>query len=143
MLQIPHPVYDQIRRHSEDTYPNECCGILLGQLNSAIKSITEAIPTPNTSPTPARHYEISSKDLVRILSEAHAAEREVLGFYHCHPDHPAQPSSTDLAEAHWLGCSYLVTAVVQGRATDTHAFHLAGRSEDDKYFDQEEILILE
>ena len=143
MLQISQSVYDQIRRHSEDTYPHECCGILLGILEDPSKTVTRAIPTPNASPTPARHYEIASKDLVRILRKAHDAGREVLGFYHSHPDHPAQPSATDLAEAHWLGCSYLITAIAQGHATDTHAFHLAGRSEENKYFEQEEILVLE
>jgi proteasome lid subunit RPN8/RPN11 len=94
MLQIPRTIYDQIRQQGEADYPNESCGILLGIVppetaNAAMKLILEAIPTPNTSPSPTRHYEIAPKDLVRILREAHIAGREVLGFYHSHPDHPA------------------------------------------------------
>ena len=30
MLTIPQPLYDQLRAHGEETYPNECCGIILG-----------------------------------------------------------------------------------------------------------------
>jgi proteasome lid subunit RPN8/RPN11 len=145
MLQLPQPIYDQIRQHGEAAYPSESCGILLGhflsQETGAVKSVTQAIFTPNASPSPARHYEIAPKELIRILREARTAGREVLGFYHSHPDHPAEPSPTDLAEAHWLGCSYLITAIVKGRATDTRAFHLAGKIEEDKRFEAEEVAI--
>ena len=61
--------------------------------------------------------------------------------YHSHPDHPAQWSATDFAEAHWLGCSYVITAVAQGKATVTNSFLLAGATEEDKRFDQETILV--
>jgi proteasome lid subunit RPN8/RPN11 len=37
------------------------------------------------------------------------------GFYHSHPDHPVQWSPTDFAEAHWLGCSYVITEAAQGK----------------------------
>ena len=143
MLKIPAPIYDQIRQHGEAAYPNECCGILLGILDDACKTVTQAIPTENSSATPANHYRIAPSDLIQTLREIRSSGLEIAGFYHSHPGHPAQPSTTDLTEAHWLGCSYLITTIVQGRATDTHAFHLAGRNEEDKYFDQEEILILE
>ena len=143
MLQIPRTIYDQIRQHGEADYPHECCGILLGALTPEAKSVLQVIPTPNASPTPTRHYEIAPKDLIRILREAHAAGREVLGFYHSHPDHPAQPSTTDLAEAHWLGCSYLITAVMQGHAIATNSFHLAGITEENKHFEAQDILIAE
>jgi proteasome lid subunit RPN8/RPN11 len=141
MLQLPQSSYDQIRQHGEAAYPSESCGILLGGMNGAVKSVIQAIPTPNASPSPARHYEIDSKDLIRILREARAGGQEVLGFYHSHPDHPAEPSPTDLAEAHWLGCSYLITAIVQGRATATRAFHLAGKTEEGKHFEPEAMSI--
>jgi proteasome lid subunit RPN8/RPN11 len=154
MLQIPQPLYDQIRRHGESAYPHESCGVLLGQLNDpghvATRTITHAIPVPNRSATPARHYEIDPKDLVRILREASPtgleaspeASPEILGFYHSHPDHPAQPSPTDLAEAHWLGSSYLITAIDQGTATSTNSFHLTGPREEDKHFEPEELHLL-
>jgi hypothetical protein len=65
------------------------------------------------------------------------------GFYHSHPDHPAQWSPTDFAEAHWLGCSYVITAVAQGKATVTNSFLLAGVTEEDKRFENENIELIE
>jgi len=59
---------------------------------------------------------------------------EIVGFYHSHPDHPAQPSPTDLEHAHWIGCSYVITAVAHGTAMDTRSFCLSGTREEDKHF---------
>jgi proteasome lid subunit RPN8/RPN11 len=138
-LQLPQSIYDQIREHGEASYPDECCGILLGILTPEVKLVTRAIVTINASATPHNHYQIASKDLIRIDRESRQADAQILGFYHSHPDHPAQPSATDLAEAHWLGCSYLITTVAQGHATITNSFYLAGQSEEDKHFEAEAI----
>jgi proteasome lid subunit RPN8/RPN11 len=60
---------------------------------------------------------------------------EIAGFYHSHPDHPAKWSARDFAEAHWIGCAYVITEVARGRAEATHAFLLAGNTEEDKRFE--------
>ena len=61
---------------------------------------------------------------------------EIAGFYHSHPDHAAQWSLTDLAEAHWLGCCYIITSVAKGKAGATNSFLLTGESEEEKRFEQ-------
>jgi len=30
-LEISDAVYNQLRKHGEETYPHECCGVLLGK----------------------------------------------------------------------------------------------------------------
>jgi proteasome lid subunit RPN8/RPN11 len=65
-----------------------------------------------------------------------------VGFYHSHPDHPARWSQTDLAEAHWWGCAYVITSVETGHATSTCSFVLAGASEEHKRLEPEEITVL-
>jgi proteasome lid subunit RPN8/RPN11 len=82
-------------------------------------------------------------ELVRIEREARRQGLEIAGFYHSHPDHPAQWSATDLAEAHWLGCSYVITAVERGKAAATNSFLLDGTTEEDKHFEQQVIEIEE
>ena len=64
--------------------------------------------------SPANRYHISPSELVRIQRDALLAGHDIVGFYHSHPDHPAQWSATDLAEAHWTGCSYVITSVEKG-----------------------------
>jgi proteasome lid subunit RPN8/RPN11 len=141
-LSIPRPVYDALRAHGEQTYPGECCGALLGQANPQGWHITAAVPAVNIRAATANtRYEIAPVELVRIQREAHRHGLEIAGFYHSHPDHPAHWSPTDLAEAHWLGCSYVITEVAQGRALQTRSFRLAGTTEEEKRFEQQTILV--
>ena len=63
------------------------------------------------------------------------------GFYHSHPDHPARWSLTDFQEAHWIGCSYVITAVEKGKAAVTNSFTLTGTSEEDKALVDEPIVV--
>src|SRR5204862_1515819 len=58
--------------------------------------------------SPQNRYNIDPKELVHIQREGREREEDIIGFYHSHPDHPAQWSKTDLAEAHWFGCSYVI-----------------------------------
>ena len=98
-----------------------------------------AIPCVNARrDSPSDRYAIDPKDLIRIQREARECGWDIAGFYHSHPDHPAQWSSTDLAEAHWLGCSYVITSVASGQATETRSFRLAGAA-DEKRFEEEPI----
>ena len=79
-------------------------------------------------------YHIAPQELVAAQRAGRKKGLDIVGFYHSHPDHPAQWSVTDFAEAHWLGCSYVITAVAQGRAGVTNSFLLRGTGEDDKQF---------
>ena len=140
MLKINPKDYAEIRRHSEETYPHECCGVLLGQMVGETRTVTSTARCGNTrTDSPQNRYHIDPKELVRIQREGRARNEDIIGFYHSHPDHPAQWSQTDLAEAHWIGCSYVITRVAQGRADVTNSFELNGTSETDKAFTAEHI----
>ena len=132
-LEISDAVYSQLRKHGEETYPHECCGVLLGKALDGINQVEVAVRAGNTRTDSAHNrYHIAPQELVSIQRQAREQNLDIVGFYHSHPDHPAQWSSTDLAEAHWLGCSYVITAVAGGDAQKTNSFLLTGSSEDDK-----------
>lgn len=141
MLRIGQEEYEEIRRHGEETYPYECCGVLLGQIDKdGSRLVTSAARCGNTrTDSPQNRYNIDPKELVRIQREGHERGEDIIGFYHSHPDHPAQWSQTDLAEAHWIGCSYVITSVEKGKATITNSFELAGNDESDKKLVDEKI----
>ena len=144
MLKISQSVYASLRQHGEETYPHECCGVLLGRFNgdgseavskSVSKTVSRVARCGNTrADSPHNRYHIDPRDLIRIQREGRERGEEIVGFYHSHPDHPAQWSPTDLAEAHWFGCSYLITSVAKGKATISNSFELKGSDEDDKKF---------
>lgn len=140
MLELTSKDYDALRRHGEETYPHECCGILLGHVDDDGIRVTSITRCGNTC-TDSSHnrYNIDLKELVRIQREGRQRGEDIVGFYHSHPDHSAQWSKTDLAEAHWFGCSYVITSVEKGKAALTKAFQLSGSDESDKSLVDEDI----
>ena len=141
-LHIPEPLYDQLRAHGEETYPHECCGILLGKSDADALTVHELLRAGNTRTDSAHNrYNIAPQELIAAQRHARKSGLDIVGFYHSHPDHPAQWSSTDFAEAHWFGCAYVITAVAKGQATLTNSFLLNGTTEDDKAFANQPITI--
>jgi proteasome lid subunit RPN8/RPN11 len=133
-----------LRQHGEETYPHECCGVLLGNFEQGNWRVVSAVRAGNTRTDSAHNrYHIDPAELVRIQRDAIRQGLDVAGFYHSHPDHPAQWSQTDFAEAHWVGCTYVITAVAKGRAETTNAFLLAGTTEENKRFEQQTIEVIE
>ena len=143
MLRIQYSNYESLRKHGERTYPHECCGVLLGRSADGVNEVEEIVEAGNIRTDSAHNrYQIAPVELIRIQRQARAKSLDIVGFYHSHPDHPAQWSVTDIAEAHWLGCSYIITSVAKGKADVTNSFLLRGTSEENKAFEDEPIEIL-
>src|SRR5580698_5939592 len=135
ILKISDTVYSELRAHGEETYPHECCGVLLGNATPDGNHVREIVRAGNTRTDSAHNrYNIAPEELVKIQRQGRQLGLDIVGFYHSHPDHPAQWSPTDFAEAHWVGCSYVITAVEKGAARQTNSFLLTGATEDDKTF---------
>lgn len=144
MLRILRPIYDAIRAHGEQTYPRECCGALLGKRSKAGWYVEQCVETGNMyTDLGHNHYQISPLDLMGIERKSRELGLEIAGFYHSHPDHPAQWSQSDISEAHWIGCSYAITAVEHGKAILTKSFTLTGTTEETKQFEPETIEIVD
>jgi proteasome lid subunit RPN8/RPN11 len=140
-LTMKQDVYNAIRAHGEQTYPNECCGIMLGKTTDEGLYVKMLIRAGNTRTDSAHNrYHIAPQELIKAQREGRETGLDIVGFYHSHPDHPAQWSPTDFAEAHWFGCAYVITAVEKGKAAITNSFLLNGTSEEDKAFADQEIV---
>ncbi len=144
MLRIDQTCYEQLRRHGEETYPHECCGVLLGRVEDEDQRLVTSIARAGNTRTdsPQNRYNIDPRELITIQRQARELGLDIVGFYHSHPDHPARWSSTDLAEAHWLGCSYVITRVEKGQARETNAFLLLGGEEAEKQFQDEPLEVV-
>jgi proteasome lid subunit RPN8/RPN11 len=142
MLTIGRKEYEALRMHGEETYPHECCGVLLGRMDGDQRIVTSIARCGNTrDDSPHNRYHIDPRELVEIQRESRKRGEDIIGFYHSHPDHPARWSQTDLAEAHWYGCSYAITSVEKGKAETTSSFELSGNDENNKKFSEEKIEI--
>lgn len=144
VLHLPRPIYESIRAHGEESYPRECCGALLGRSVQGSWYVVSAVRAENARADSAQNrYQIAPFELVKIERAARWQGLEIAGFYHSHPDHPAQWSRTDLEEAHWVGCVYVITEVSKSAAGTTNSFLLAGTTEEDKRFEPQTIQIEE
>ncbi len=145
MLRISQPELDALRRYAEQAYPEECCGVLLGHMEADLNQVVLVAPVANIAEEArTRRYQIAPEELIRLQRTAREQGLSIVGFYHSHPEHAAQWSPSDLSEAHWTGCSYVITSV---RASDervaaqtTRSFRLTG-SDPDKQFTEEEIVL--
>ena len=113
--------------------------MLIGQFSDdGGKRIETVIACANTrTGSLENRYQISPAELI-IERESRLAGRDIVGFYHSHPDSPPRWSSTDLDEAHWTDRSYVIISVEAGKAALTNSFVLQG-TEESKHFADEEI----
>jgi proteasome lid subunit RPN8/RPN11 len=142
VLRISQSHYDALRQHGEETYPQECCGVLLGRVEGDERLVTSIARCDNTrQDSPQNRYNIDPKQLIHVQREARERGEDIVGFYHSHPDHPPRWSPTDLADAHWFGCSYVITGVEKGKAAVTNSFELTGSDENEKQFVGEKVKV--
>jgi proteasome lid subunit RPN8/RPN11 len=142
MITLAREWEDAIKAEGEKTYPNECCGVLLGRLSDlGDKAVEGIIPINNAREAEERYhrFQIAAEDLMRAEREARKRRQDVLGFYHSHPDHPALPSDFDREQALPF-YSYIIIPVERGRAGDFTSWELAA---DRSRFDPEAVVLAE
>jgi proteasome lid subunit RPN8/RPN11 len=132
-LALLEGVAEAIRHHGAETYPNECCGALIGRDGG----VAVAYALPNTTEEgPRRRFRVRPDDYRDAERRAVEQGAELLGFYHSHPDHPARPSQYDLDHA-WPFFSYVIVSVRGGVPQEMASWRLR---EDRSVFDREELL---
>ncbi|HMI54098.1 MAG TPA: M67 family metallopeptidase [Candidatus Saccharimonadales bacterium] len=101
-------VYGQLLQHARRQPHRECCGVLAGRHGL----ITQTFPAKNFAADPIRNYEITSKEIARLMGELRKRRLEFLGIYHSHPHwlDVNEPSPKDIALArHSEAIHFIVT----------------------------------
>lgn len=126
-----------IEAHARRTYPEECCGILLGEFAGERKVVRGTVEIENARRDSARNRYLMGGDAVRAAEERARRERlEIVGYYHSHPDVPAVPSETDRNEATWPIYSYVIVCVRKGEIAELRSWSL---SEDRSTMNEEAV----
>lgn len=140
-VEIAAELLRRIQAHGETTYPEEGAGFLLGAKEGDLYRVVDIVPLPNVREKEARRtrYLISLEDTIRVEEEADRRGLGVIGVFHSHPDHPAQPSEFD---REWALPSfvYVITSVEQGRAVESRAWRLV---DDRSGFEEERIVTVD
>ena len=127
MLLLSSGLEAETRTAGEAAYPDECCGVLIGEIDSeGIKTVkrTEAVNNSREDGEKYHRFLITPEDVFRAEQIARAAKLELIGFYHSHPDHPASPSEYDRDNALPF-YSYVIVSVEKGRAKEFSSWELA------------------
>jgi proteasome lid subunit RPN8/RPN11 len=127
---------DALERHAAETYPEECCGLLLGRALADGAAVEQVRPAANVAVRARRQsYVIDPRDLLAGHKRARAEGLEVVGYYHSHPDRPALPSERDRRHA-WPGTRYVILGMAAGAVAEVRGWRLL---EDRLAFAEEEI----
>ena len=105
-LELTEAAWEQISQHAQETFPEECCGVILNdgasdqvqRLNN-IQNQLHALD-PQTYPrTAVIAYAMDIKELEAVMDAAQKKGAKLKAFYHSHPEHEAYFSAEDKAFA--------------------------------------------
>jgi proteasome lid subunit RPN8/RPN11 len=114
MIRIEAEPWQVMVEHARETYPNECCGAMLGHLDGGSKIVRVAMPLENAfAGARAARYELRPEDLLAADRAARERSLDLIGIYHSHPDCDAYFSATDLKNScPWY--SFVVLSIRKG-----------------------------
>lgn len=127
-VQMDPELRDQLWRDVTSCYPQEACGVLLGQLTREAVVIKQLMPILNTAEDWAcLRYEIEAMGILQASRAARKSGQEIVGFYHSHPDDVAVPSLSDLQDSNpWPGYSYIIAAISDNQPQTLRAWRREG-----------------
>ncbi len=138
MIRLSAELEKNIRTDGETAYPNECCGILIGEVdNEGIKTARSTLTINNAREDGEQYHRflITPEDMMKAEQTARSMKLDLIGFYHSHPDHPSAPSGYD--KDHALPFySYVIVSVDKGKAQVLTSWELTNDRSD---FVQEKI----
>src|SRR6201995_5621089 len=122
MIEIELEPWTIMVRHAESTYPNECCGAMLGRSVDGTRVVTSAVPLENSfAGEQGERYELRAEDLLNADRAAREKGLDLIGIFPSHPDCDAYFSETDLKNScPWY--SFVVLSVKNGRFDHANSF---------------------
>ena len=123
-LKIGRGDVGHIHEHVREAYPEECAGALVGMDVGEIKIVVDVWRAENTHEEErSRRFLIEPSKIKEFEERASELDLDLLGFYHSHPDHPAEPSEYDLEHA-WPYYSYVIASVRESGVEDMRSWVL-------------------
>lgn len=143
MIRLGRETVSAMAGEARARYPEECVGALVGRPapgGDGDREVVRVALAGNERTTERRRrYLLGPARLLEIDEEARGDGLEVVGFFHSHPDHPAEPSEFDREHA-WPWYSYVIVPVRNGVPGTPRAWTLRP---DRGAFEEEPIVIEE
>ena len=122
MIEIEAKPWQTMVLHAERSYPNECCGAMLGHAHGDRKLVIDAVALENAyGGEKNARYEVRPEDLLQADKAARARGLDLIGIFHSHPDCDAYFSETDLKNScPWY--SFVILSVQAGKFDHANSF---------------------
>jgi proteasome lid subunit RPN8/RPN11 len=126
----------------EASYPEECCGLLVGAGRGDTRVVHASRRCRNLNTDRAHdRYDLDPKCWLDTEREFENTGSGIIGIYHSHPDHPSRASQTDTDNAlgaQMLGYSYVIVSVQKGKIASAQSWVL---NEAERRFDEEPLVV--
>lgn len=113
---IPATLVQALIDHARAGYPNEACGLVIGDRPAADGGRPLRFEaTANKAASPYR-YEIDPDDLYRLIVATDDADETFWAIVHSHTHTPAVPSPTDIGLAFYPDALYVLVSLADDQA---------------------------
>lgn len=138
MIHLNEQLLDALKNDAFHSFPDECCGFMLGKENGEERVIEQIIVVNNCKEgDKRRRFEISPSDYLNAERYADENQLQLLGVYHSHPSHPSIPSEHDRIAAQPY-FSYTILSVRENELVSVQSWKLNEQFQ----FEEEKVLIL-
>src|SRR5689334_2907276 len=138
MIKISSALVREVYDHTEQSYPYECCGLLIGTTDGQTRGAHAFRKCRNLNTERAHdRYEMDPLCMLSAQREFESGPWDIIGIYHSHPDHPSRPSQTDTDRA-WPDWSYIIVSVAKGAVAGAQSWVL---NESEKKFYEEPLVV--
>ena len=130
MIRLTPAQLDEIHTQAEAAYPYECCGLLAGRHEpDGVITVTRVVPSPNVLKDEAEgggkdRFEVDPQVRFDLMRAVRDTDEDIIGHYHSHPDHPPEPSQTDIDMAFEPEMYWVIVGVQKGKSTYANVWQL-------------------
>ncbi len=117
---LPREFIHRMISHGRSAYPDESCGILAGEGNTAAVLYTAS----NAESSPVS-YLMDPQEQFRIMKEIRDKGMRMVAIYHSHPYSPPYPSPTDVKLAFYPDTAYIIVSLLERDNPVVKAFEIA------------------
>jgi proteasome lid subunit RPN8/RPN11 len=137
-VSMPARLLNELRSHALETWPEECCGLLVGDAPGRFESAHRCRndmtrlhrQDPITWPRDGtKAFHMNEIDYLRVREQAEASGERVTGVYHSHVDAGAYFSELDQVYVRqplfpFPDAQHIVLSVLEGRVRDVALFRI-------------------
>lgn len=120
-IYLPTALVEAMIAQARAGLPEETCGLIAGRDGHGVR----LHPIENSRHSSVA-YEMDPLQQIKAMIAIENDGLDLLAIYHSHPDGPAQPSPTDLAQAYYPEQAQLIISLAGSERATLRGFMIAG-----------------